>query len=220
MPGLATAAVRGCRWGDGLMMRALTLPVWLLLLLAALPTALAARAACSAGDVGQLVAELERNACTHATVRPSLALTSAAEAQLVANALRSSSALTSVVFSGGKVSDEHLAILAGALAAPTSKIASLVFWDNGFGSTGLQALLDALASSPAIATLHISDNRLGDAGAAVLAALLPKTRITALVLTDTGFGPVGAKAIAGALAKNRLLSRLVISGSCMLCVCV
>ncbi len=190
-----------------------------------------ARSSCSPADTASLVADLERDACTHATVRSTVTLASSDDARRVAEALRRSQKLTSIVFSGVRFGDEQLGVIADGLAAPTSRVSSLVFWDNGFGSKGLERLLRALkAPSSAVGTLHISDIRLGDEGAGMLASFLPTAQLTALVLTDTGFGPLGARKLAAALQKNQRLTRLVISGkrttrlwvvsTCNTCVCV
>ncbi|XP_068756025.1 protein NLRC3-like [Montipora capricornis] len=95
-----------------------------------------------------------------------------------------------------------------ALAVNTS-LTTLVLSENSIGDEGAASLSQALAVNTSLTTLDLSYNSIGDEGAASLSqALAVNTSLTTLDLSDNSIGNAGATSLSQALAVNTSLTTL------------
>ena len=133
-----------------------------------------------------------------------------AGAQAVGRALRGNSTVTSLNLSCNALGDGGAAALAEALGcAATPRVVRRT--DSAAGSTGLDKPSDRPSDSVAacaLRVLNLSQNKLGDAGAAAVASLMEVAPLEEVVLNGNDIGDLGAKALAKSARNCGTLRKL------------
>ena len=84
--------------------------------------------------------------------------------------------------------------------------------ENGVGETGAASLSQALTANSSLTSLDLSSNTIGEAGATFLSqALTANSSLTSLDLSRTGIGDSGATSLSQALTANSSLTSLNLS---------
>jgi len=117
--------------------------------------------------------------------------------------------LTELHLNDNRIDDAAMTALAESLPnLPNLK--SLHLNNNKLGDKGVKILLDAMAAAPnVIPVLHLSQNRVGDAGAADIGAFLKGNKtVVSVHLAHNDIGESGAEAIATGLGENSTVEEL------------
>ncbi len=131
------------------------------------------------------------------------------------SALPSASELAAkpVVFLGSsKCGDEGAVAVGRALAHPTCAIVSVNMDHCGVTCVGAAALAQGLAKNRTLEELVMSDNEVGDAGAAALAGALNGTNVRCLYLAGNRIGEDGGVALGNMLGENEALQTIYLMG--------
>jgi len=80
------------------------------------------------------------------------------------------------------------------------KVRELDFKSMGWGDSEALQLAAALPSFPNLETLHLTGNKIGDAGAEAIVGALANSQLHSLDLSDNGIGRAGAAKLAASLA--------------------
>eukprot|EP00759_Apiculatamorpha_spiralis_P044123 PhF_6_TR41279/c0_g1_i1/m.62422 len=109
------------------------------------------------------------------------------------------------------IGDDGLSALVTSLRGKHIKFLDLT--DCGITGKSRDCLQDMLLHCAELVTLHLDNNKLGDACIQHLCGAIAISRIEVLNLEDTGMGDVGAEALGAALAKSQCCRELDISGN-------
>lgn len=143
-------------------------------------------------------------------------LTRAGAAALCA-ALKPCSLLRELSLTKNPIADDGVRAVADALAADGALALSLMTLHlSGVGMTdvGFAALADAVATNNgSLANLFVSENAIGDVGAAAIAAALPRSRVRVVYAQGNRIGDAGAVAFAKAIDDSPYLRVLCLGDS-------
>ena len=117
---------------------------------------------------------------------------------------------TSLLLDGAGIGDAEALLLAAGLARAPA-LAHLNLRYNRVSPAALPALVAAIDAHPALASVDLWANPIGDDGAALVAPLL--RRLSAVNLGQGGVGDAGAAAIAEALRGNTALRTLMLTNN-------
>jgi len=129
-------------------------------------------------------------------------------AQLLAEALKSNTTLTTLVLTYNQIGSDGAQLLAEALKSNTT-LTTVDIAGNKIGSDGVQLLVESLKSNTTLDTVDIAGNQIGPVGAQSLAeALKSNTTLTTLDLACNEIGSFVAQLLAEALKSNTTLTTL------------
>ncbi|KAG0053389.1 hypothetical protein BGZ83_001223 [Gryganskiella cystojenkinii] len=128
--------------------------------------------------------------------------------RILAEMLKTSSALITLILGSNKTGDSGAQVLAKALTT-NSTLTTLNLESNNIGDDGAQALAEALKTNSTLTTLNLQSNKIGDDGAQALAeALKTNLTLTSLNLQNNKIGDNGVLAIGEACEANSMLTIL------------
>lgn len=139
----------------------------------------------------------------------------AANAELLSSALRTKSSLKELNLSNNKLKDAAVKKLCQALLEANCKLQSLQMENCGITAAGCGDLSTLLSAMPTLTELCIGENKIGDAGVAVLCQglLNPNCKIEKLWLWECGISPAGCKDLSNAISSKETLKELSLMGN-------
>ena len=156
---------------------------------------------CKEGQVEARAGKRDRDASGEDTPRVTRSCGNDARVTTLVNAVLSSirNGKDEISLSKHSLGDDGAAMIAPYITSLTSLDLSI----NGIGPRGLRAISNSVCECPALASLHLGGNPLGDEGGCILADILKgNTSITSLRVPKCEIGPTGLTALAEAFLQN------------------
>ena len=132
----------------------------------------------------------------------------------IAQILNTVTSLTKVILEDNNIGDDGLTILSQHGLSQNKTLRQLCLKENNFGSSGVQALADAIQRNQCLEELDLSYNAVCDAGATALGTMLAvNSALQDLVLESTTLGGIGVMGLCSGLRSNGSLHKLNLSGN-------
>ncbi|KAJ6665006.1 hypothetical protein lerEdw1_005237 [Lerista edwardsae] len=140
---------------------------------------------------------------------------SAAAAEALSSALRTQSSLKELSLSNNKLKDAAVKRVCQALLDAGCKLESLQLENCGITAASCGALSTVLTTKPSLKELCIGENKIGDAGLAVLCegVLNPNCRIEKLWLWECAVSSTGCKDLSDVISTKETLKEMSLLGN-------